>query len=113
MHRNLVHVFDVTGADPRLLDDDARVRAALDAVVEHAGMTPLAQVGHRFEPQGTSHVLLLAESHLAVHTWPEHGAAYVTLTTCRAPASPTFTDDVRALLRDAFAAADVAVRSLV
>jgi len=112
VHRNLVHVFDVTGADPRLLDDEATVRASLATVVDLAGMTPLGEVAHRFEPQGTSIAILLAESHLAVHTWPEHGAAYVTLTTCREPASPTFADDVRALLRDAFAAADVAVRSL-
>lgn len=113
MHRNLVHVFDVTGADPRLLDDEATVRASLDAVVRIAGMTPLGEVAHRFEPQGTSVAILLAESHLAVHTWPEHGAAYVTLTTCRAPSSPTFAEDVRALLGDVFAAGDVAVRSLV
>jgi S-adenosylmethionine decarboxylase len=113
VHRNLVHVFDVTGADPRLLDDEATVRASLDAVVRIAGMTPLGEVAHRFEPQGTSVAILLAESHLAVHTWPEHGAAYVTLTTCRAPSSPTFAEDVRALLGDVFAAGDVAVRSLV
>nr|WP_286185789.1 S-adenosylmethionine decarboxylase [Sphaerisporangium cinnabarinum] len=113
VQRNLVHVFDVTGADPALLDDEPTVRRCLDAIVREAGMTPLGEVSHRFEPQGTSVVLLLAESHLAVHTWPEDGAAYVTLTTCRAPASATFTDDVRALLAEELGAAGVAVRSLV
>jgi len=113
VQRNLVHVFDVTGADPALLDDDPTVRRCLDAIVRHAGMTPLGEASHRFEPQGTSVVILLAESHLAVHTWPEHGTAYVTLTTCRAPASATFTEDVRALLVVALGADDVAVRSLV
>lgn len=113
MQRNLVHVFDVTGADPRLLDDGPTVRRCLDEIVGQAGMTPLGEVSHRFEPHGTSIVLLLAESHLAVHTWPEHGTAYVTLTTCRAPASPTFTADVRAFLAEALGATGVTVRSLV
>ncbi|MBD5785668.1 S-adenosylmethionine decarboxylase [Cellulosimicrobium terreum] len=112
MQRNLVHVFDVTGADPRLLDDDATVRGCLDAIVAGSGLTRLGEVSHRFEPQGTSVVLLLAESHLAVHTWPEHGSAYVTLTTCRVPPA-SFTDDVRELLRTALGARDVTLRSLV
>jgi S-adenosylmethionine decarboxylase proenzyme len=37
---------------------------------------------HEFNPQGLSGVVVIAESHLAVHTWPEHGAVCVDLFTC-------------------------------
>jgi len=41
---------------------------------------------HRFEPQGISGVVILAESHLTLHTWPELGYAAVDVFTCGAPA---------------------------
>ncbi len=37
---------------------------------------------HHFEPQGTTMVLLLAESHLAIHTWPEERFAAMDIFTC-------------------------------
>ena len=39
---------------------------------------------HEFNPQGLSGVVVIAESHLAIHTWPEHNAACVDLFTCSA-----------------------------
>ena len=38
---------------------------------------------HQFEPRGVTGVLLLSESHIAVHSWPEHGYAIVELLTCK------------------------------
>lgn len=109
--RNAVHVFDVDGADPSRLDDPVFVRTALDAVVALAGLTCVAEAEHRFSPQGVSIALVLAESHLAVHTWPEHSSAYVTLTTCRTlPADVE--EHVRLLLSEKFSG-DVVVRRLV
>lgn len=72
-----------------LLDD----LAALEALAVHAATTGgahvLGSVTHRFDPQGVSVLLLLAESHLSVHTWPEAGAAYVDVFTCgEVPPSP-------------------------
>ena len=113
VNRNLVYVFDVSGGDPALLDDETTVRACLSQVVDRAGLTPLGETSHRFAPQGFSMATLLAESHLAVHTWPEDGTAYVTLTTCRAPSSDSFEEDTRSLLRETFSAAGVTVRTLL
>ncbi len=45
-------------------------------------MTVLASPCHQFEPSGATVVLLLAESHLAIHTWVEEGLACVDLMTC-------------------------------
>jgi len=42
----------------------------------------LQEAFHRFIPQGVSGVVLVAESHLAIHTWPEYGYAAVDIFTC-------------------------------
>ncbi|MCM0639418.1 S-adenosylmethionine decarboxylase family protein [Cellulomonas wangsupingiae] len=102
MHRNHVYVFDVASARPALLDDLDVVRTALTGLVADAGLHPVgSDAVHRFAPQGLSVAILLAESHVAVHTWPEHGTAYVTLTTCRRPPAG-FVERTRAALADAW-----------
>ncbi len=45
--------------------------------IERAGLTKLSSQFHQFEPIGTTGVVILSESHLAVHTWPE--SRHVTL----------------------------------
>ncbi len=44
--------------------------------------TGLGVTEHRFEPQGVSVVVVIAESHVSIHTWPEHGYAAVDVFTC-------------------------------
>lgn len=43
---------------------------------------------HQFSPFGISGVVVIAESHLAIHTWPEHGYAAVDIFTCGETLSP-------------------------
>lgn len=98
MHRNHVYVFDVRSADAVTLDDVDVVRTALRTLVTDAGLHAVgAEALHHFTPQGLSLAILLAESHVAVHTWPELGTAYVTLTTCRRPPAG-FVERTRAAL---------------
>ena len=52
-------------------------------VTELAGLHSLESVTHQFSPQGISAALLLSESHIAIHTWPESGVVYVAMTTCK------------------------------
>lgn len=75
-------LVDLTGCDPAALDDAPRLEALLREVAEVAGSRVLDARFHRFEPQGVTGVLLLEESHLAIHTWPERGAAAVDLFSC-------------------------------
>jgi S-adenosylmethionine decarboxylase len=62
--------------EPLLTQADA-LRALCRRVVEDAGLTIVGDRFHQFEPQGVTGTVLLAESHLAIHTWPESG--FVTL----------------------------------
>jgi S-adenosylmethionine decarboxylase proenzyme len=46
------------------------------------------QVFHKFNPHGVSGVVVISESHLAVHTWPEYGYAAVDVFTCGTEIDP-------------------------
>lgn len=52
------------------------------AAAQAARATIVGERFHHFSPQGVSGVILLAESHLSIHTWPEHGYAALDLFTC-------------------------------
>jgi S-adenosylmethionine decarboxylase len=81
-------LLDLYGCPADRLDDVALIEAALrDAVAAgHAELLHLAT--HHFEPQGVTAMALLAESHLSIHTWPEHGYAAVDLFTCGTATDP-------------------------
>ena len=53
----------------------------LDAAVA-CGAVVLGDSFHRFSPQGVSGVVVIAESHLSIHTWPEYAYAAVDIFTC-------------------------------
>lgn len=61
------------GAPSEVLNDPLRVRVALQATVAAGDLTLRRMVMEQFEPQGITAIALLAESHLAIHTWPERG----------------------------------------
>ncbi len=49
---------------------------------EEVGLTVVGLSEHTFEPQGITFTILLAESHVCVHTWPEDKTVYVDVFTC-------------------------------
>jgi len=58
------------------------VKAALLAAAERGGATVLGCHMHAYLPQGVSGVLIIAESHITLHTWPEHSFAAADVFTC-------------------------------
>ena len=65
-----------------LLDQPARLRDLLIDAAQRIGATVVGDTFHHFSPHGVTGVVLLAESHLAIHTWPERAYAAVDLFTC-------------------------------
>lgn len=78
-HHVLVELY---GCERAATDDPAVVREALLGAARAMNATPLAEAFHRFSPQGVSGVVLIAESHLSCHTWPEAGYVAVDIYTC-------------------------------
>ncbi|ASY45895.1 MAG: adenosylmethionine decarboxylase [Sphingobium sp.] len=72
-----------------VLDDVALIDAALRGAADSAGATVIGLHLHHFgEGQGVTGVALLAESHMSIHTWPEHGYAAVDIFLCGARHDP-------------------------
>lgn len=65
-----------------LLNDEAYIKQALRGAVDQGMATLLGEVSHRFHPQGVTVLGLIAESHLAIHTWPEFAYAAADVFTC-------------------------------
>jgi len=79
-----VHVLaDLSGIVPDVLRDVGRLEAVLRAAASSAGAIALGAHFHEFGGSaGVTGVLLLSESHMSVHTWPEHGFAAVDAFMC-------------------------------
>jgi len=78
--------YDVTaifsGVDLNKLNDYDSIKKNSLYLLKNAGFNVLDSVEHKFSPQGYTFVILLAESHFAVHTYPEYKTIYFHLYTC-------------------------------
>jgi len=64
------------------------MKKILAAAVKKANNTPLEIIIHKFQPQGMTGIVLLAESHIAIHTWPEFNYIALDIYTCGDKANP-------------------------
>ncbi|MBX6350635.1 MAG: adenosylmethionine decarboxylase [Clostridia bacterium] len=81
-------LLDVWGVDYEVLNDLDRMRATLFDAAKASGATVVDDSFHRFPVQGLSGILVLAESHISVHTFPEHGYASFDIFTCGGRVDP-------------------------
>jgi S-adenosylmethionine decarboxylase len=81
-------LLELNDCDPKLLNDISFIRDVMLAAANESGATVLGESFHQFSPQGVSGVILIAESHLSVHTWPEHGYAGADIFTCGTRVKP-------------------------
>ncbi len=78
-----LHILaDLYGVDFDKLDHVEDVRELLEGAVKYAGLSKLSSHFHQFYPHGATGVILLEESHISIHTWPEHGYAAIDVYTC-------------------------------
>jgi S-adenosylmethionine decarboxylase len=91
-----VHL-ELWGVAQDVLNDPSRLEAILKRAAAAARCEVLGSVAHRFQPQGASVVVLVAESHLSIHTWPERQYAAADILTCGATLPE---DGVRAIVAE-------------
>ena len=84
--RHLIAEYaDCTGGK---LDDLEFIEHSLLEAVRRSGATIVDSVFHRYAPQGVSGVVVIAESHMSIHTWPEYNYAAVDFFTCGQAVDP-------------------------
>ena len=81
-------LLELNGCDYKLLNDIGFIKEIMLAAAKESGATVLGESFHQFSPQGVSGVIIIAESHLTVHTWPEHGYAGADIFTCGTRVKP-------------------------
>lgn len=78
-------IADFQGCAPTVLADPALIENAMLAAAQAGQAHVLQRHFHHFGPeQGVTGMLLLRESHISIHTWPEHGYAAIDLFMCGA-----------------------------
>jgi S-adenosylmethionine decarboxylase len=75
-------LLELKDCNKEVLNDLNRLRDCLISAAKEAGATMMGESFHQFSPQGVSGVVIIAESHLFLHTWPEHGYAAIDIFTC-------------------------------
>jgi len=75
-------LVELYGCSPTIINDLEAVRRLLIEGARKTGATIVGEVFHKFSPQGVSGTVVIAESHLAIHTWPELGYCALDLYTC-------------------------------
>jgi len=75
-------LVELRDCNPEILKDLTRVKNALVSAAKEAKATIVDISFHEFNPFGISGMVVIAESHLSIHTWPEYAYAAVDIFTC-------------------------------
>ena len=75
-------LLELKDCDKEVLNDLSFLRDVMVAAANEAGATVLGESFHQFNPHGVSGAVIIAESHLFIHTWPEYGYAAIDIFTC-------------------------------
>ena len=81
-------LVEFTDCNPDILNDVDKVEKSMVEAANTAGATVINSTFHHFSPWGISGVVVIQESHLAIHTWPEFRYAAVDLFTCGETVDP-------------------------
>jgi len=103
------YIAEASGCDPNVIGKVESVEQILVRAAEVAGVQVWSISFHRFSPNGVSGVVVISESHMSVHTWPEYGYAAVDIFMCGSANA----DACVPVLREAFGAKRVAVSELL
>jgi S-adenosylmethionine decarboxylase len=75
-------IVEFHDCDPDVLNDTALCEQHLLHAANLAGTTVIRPFFHHFSPHGVSGIIVIAESHFSIHTWPEYGYVALDIFTC-------------------------------
>ncbi len=82
------YIAEASGCNGQIIGKVEAVEQILVRAAEIAGVQVWSISFHRFNPNGVSGVVVISESHMSVHTWPEYGYAALDIFTCGDSAKP-------------------------
>ena len=82
IHQSKHLLLELYRCDYEKLNDESYLRCTLNRAAKLAKATVLNLISNKFEPQGVTAIVLLAESHISIHTWPESNYSAVDIFTC-------------------------------
>lgn len=103
------YLVEYYNCDPVILDDQSSIQNILLDAALKCGATVLEYSFHKFSPQGVSGVVVIAESHISIHTWPEYGYAAVDIFTCGTKVDPWIAYE---LMKNSLSAKETMVREI-
>jgi S-adenosylmethionine decarboxylase len=75
-------VIEFHDCDPDVLNNTELCEKHLLEAVRRSGATIIKPFFHQFSPHGISGIVVIAESHFSIHTWPEYGYCAIDIFTC-------------------------------
>ncbi|GJQ57895.1 MAG: adenosylmethionine decarboxylase [Candidatus Scalindua sp. AMX11] len=90
-------ILEMWDCNRDVLNDAKKITELVSNAADVAGATVIKQFYHEFTPSGITGVAILAESHIAIHTWPVEGYVAADVFTCGTTCDPQLA--VEALLK--------------
>jgi S-adenosylmethionine decarboxylase len=75
-------ILELYECDPQVVNQPQRIEEILLEAAKAANLKTLCIKTHKFTPYGVTSLLLISESHLSIHTWPEHNFAAADIFIC-------------------------------
>jgi S-adenosylmethionine decarboxylase proenzyme len=98
------------GCNREIINNIGQIKRFMEGAAVRAGATVVQSVFHPFKPFGVSGVVVIAESHLAIHSWPEYSYAAVDVFTCGEDVDPWVAFN---FLKEAFQSKGYAAKELI
>lgn len=80
--KNIQIIAEFYGCSPELISQSKTVKRFINRAVKRSNLTKIRSHYHQFRPSGVTGVVLLAESHITMHSWPEYNYLALDLFSC-------------------------------
>ncbi len=101
-------IWDAYDCDITAISFVADIKNTLNAIITQLNIKKVAEQYKQFEPVGATGFILLAESHISIHTWPENGFAAIDVFSCK----PINTQDVNEVIRKMLKCKNLVVKDI-
>ncbi|XLS27729.1 adenosylmethionine decarboxylase [Flavobacteriaceae bacterium M23B6Z8] len=102
------YIWDVQGCNAKTISFTLQIDQLLHEIIDQLNLSKVDAAFKQFEPVGVTGFILLEESHISIHTWPEHQFAAVDIFSCK----PIEISKVKSFLMEQLEADDVVSSSM-